>query len=314
MYAVLLLASGPNSAIASRRMITKITPQHYYDTLPDGVHSPGDIWTDLPLHGLLRQSTARGIVVTPSCDLMNRKVETITYLPILLASEWLISPSFFPDIVSSMNSAIDAASSVIGAVEPVPRYPTVEDLKRIDNILCKAKRSEQKKGQDAIARLAAGARHLRRALDPTASDYTSSDLMDLFGAKRWQEIRQKLVRNSHRSDIYFLPNDGEDISWSGLPTHAFVLFRYPLTAPIRILDIATEYRIGDWSVAMQGLETLHPMAKAFAATRPVKRCRLKERFLSDLMSKYIGVYSRVGAPDFSDATVVSYAEQVRLKP
>jgi hypothetical protein len=295
----------------SAKMKTKVTPRDYYDLLPDGDHAPGDLWTDLPTHGLLRQTTARGLVVTPSCDLMNRKVETITYLPVLLASEWLTSASFFSDVVSAINSALAQLDETVAA--RVRRDATVDDLDRIDEMLASASKQAASKNKNgsAIAKIGAGSRHLRRTLEHPSDWDPTSDLEELFGRKKWHEICEKLVRNSLRTDIYFLPKDEQDPIWSGLPTHAFVLFRYPLSAPIRLLDIAADRSVPDWTVALKKLEVLHPMAAAFASARPIKRIRLKDRFFSDLLSKYVGVYSRVGAPDFSDATVAMYAREMR---
>jgi hypothetical protein len=209
-----------------------------------------------------------------------------------------------------MNAALEQFSELL-PVWRLPRYPTTEDLERVDNILASVSRPDlTEKRKSALARLIAGCRHLRNSLTPSADFDAGSNLHELFGERKWLELREKLIRNAARSDTYFLPRDEQDASWSGLPTHAFVLFRYPLTAPARVLDIAADRSVADWEVAMKQLEAFHPMAKAFAARRPVKRCRLKDRFLGDLLSKYVGMYSRIGAPDLTDLTVEAYAAEL----
>src|SRR5438105_2178746 len=93
----------------------KTSARDYYDRNPSLDHVPGDIWSDLPTFGLLRAPTAHGLVITPACDLANRKVETITYLPILPISAYLTTAGFLPDVARGVNGQLEAAG-VTGSV------------------------------------------------------------------------------------------------------------------------------------------------------------------------------------------------------
>ena len=68
----------------------------YYELYPSADHQSGDIWTDLPTHGVLCAARLPCVVITPACDLMNRKVETLTYLPIVSVGTYLASGSQLP--------------------------------------------------------------------------------------------------------------------------------------------------------------------------------------------------------------------------
>src|ERR1035441_3928507 len=88
-------------------LVGKISARSYYDYFPPASHAPGDLWMHLPIHGLLRREWASALVVTPSCDLFNRKVNTITYLPIIPCRDWIGSREFLAEIVGSMLSLVD---------------------------------------------------------------------------------------------------------------------------------------------------------------------------------------------------------------
>ncbi|WP_148273310.1 hypothetical protein [Stigmatella aurantiaca] len=293
-------------------MPRKVTPEAYYDFLPPADHAPGDVWTGLPSHGLLKTRTVRGLVVTPACDLMNRKVETITYIPLLPIQEWFASLCFLPDVVGAINAVLDQLGK--GASKPtyrLPRYPTPEDVQQLRRV---AEMHPAGDHAPASKRLLAGISHIEKALRPEPVSASGSELALLFGEKKWTDDRKKLVRNALRTDTYFLPHDEQDPDWSGIPCHSLALFRYPLSAPIAILDTAADPACSNWNACVQSLELLHPMAASFKLERPIKRCRLHDRFFADLLSKYLAVYARVGAPDFTDATVTQYAEQLGGTP
>lgn len=80
------------------------TAKHYYNSHPSGDHATGDIWANLPSHGLLRETFVPGLVITPACDLAQSKVETITYLPIVEVHEWFGSSSFRAEVMCRRGS------------------------------------------------------------------------------------------------------------------------------------------------------------------------------------------------------------------
>lgn len=84
-----------------------IGPRDYYEEYPSGDHHPGDIWTDLPVHGALKPSRSTSIVITPACDLLNRKVETLTYLPVVSVRDYLASRSHLQEILKATAGQLE---------------------------------------------------------------------------------------------------------------------------------------------------------------------------------------------------------------
>jgi hypothetical protein len=74
-----------------------LNSRRYYDLLPPATHSCGDIWRGLPSFGLLGSAPINGLVVTPACDLSQRKAETITYLPIIPVRAYFSTLGVLPD-------------------------------------------------------------------------------------------------------------------------------------------------------------------------------------------------------------------------
>jgi hypothetical protein len=79
----------------------------FYKELVTNKHCTGDIWSNLPTHGLLKENYLPGIVITPACDLANDKVETITYLPVISISNFLTTSSFLIEIKSALLGISD---------------------------------------------------------------------------------------------------------------------------------------------------------------------------------------------------------------
>ncbi len=77
----------------------KTTGSSYYDIMPPPDLGAGDIWTDLPAFGHLRKALCGGVVITPACDLSNKKVETVTYLPIITVDDYLLGRPFASELV-----------------------------------------------------------------------------------------------------------------------------------------------------------------------------------------------------------------------
>jgi hypothetical protein len=73
----------------------------------------------LPTHGLLRKNRTSAIIITPSCDLSNRKVSTVTYLPVISFLEWVSCRDFLPEVNGSMASLAEQLSSL--ALSPIVR-------------------------------------------------------------------------------------------------------------------------------------------------------------------------------------------------
>jgi hypothetical protein len=294
------------------KLIGRITERSYYDFFPPSTHAPGDIWMHLPAHGLLRRDLTTALVVTPSCDLSNRKVSTITYLPIISFPEWVSCRDFLPEVVGSMSSLVEqlgplGISSSFGlSNDEIFSAELSEQLLILENKLANEKIA--KPVRNACERYISGGRHLKRVSCGELADVR--DLEVCLTKSRWQQLRSQVVKNALRSDLYFLPADGNDVDTSPIAKHSVALFRYPMTAPVSVLDSAQDASLSDWAAATSALATHEPMARAFSHVRPLKCLRLQDRFLSDLLTKFVALYSRLGSPDFSQESVEAISREL----
>lgn len=266
----------------------------------------------LPTHGLLRRDRASALVVTPSCDLSNRKVSTITYLPIISFTDWVSSCDFLPEVIGTMNSLGDQLGplKVASSFEPgssgVLSAELTEQLQILENKLTNGGVAKSLRG--ACERYICGGKHLSRVNCGEAANIR--DLETCLTKNRWQQLRKQVVRNALRSDLYFMPADGNDLTFSAVVNHSVALFRYPLTIPIAVLDLAQEASLSNWAIAAMALARHEPIAKAFSSVRPLKCLRLRDRFLSDLLTKFVALYSRLGSPDFSQESVETISREL----
>jgi hypothetical protein len=291
------------------------TPDDYYDHLPEPGHAPGDIWCGLPAYGALKAQHVPGIVITPACDLANEKSETITYLPILSVDAWFATFSLLTEIRGSTQSLLSALISQYRvAVDPpeLARVPTLEQLASLKGSL-EAITADAKAAALAMRALS-GVEAMRRIVRRDELHTPPSILAALFGDKDFSTRCERLVRNALRLDTYFLPARSR---WAtnaddAFSTHSVVMFRYPLTAPLAVLDLANDVAEADWESAIKEYDIL-PAAQFFSARRPLRVARLRHQFLVDMLAKYIALYSRVGSPDFPDTLVSRLAKDIGAK-
>jgi hypothetical protein len=294
------------------KLIGRVTERSYYDYFPPSTHAPGDIWMHLPTHGLLRRDRASALVVTPSCDLSNRKVNTITYLPIISFLDWVSCRDFLPEVIGSMSSLAEqlgplgiSSSSALNGDETFSTELS-EQLQILDHKLANEKIAKHLR--NACERYVSGGKHLKRVSGGEPANV--HDLEVCLTKTRWQQLKSQVVKNALRSDLYFLPADGNDADMSPVAKHSVTLFRYPLTAPVTVLDSAQDTSLSDWPTAAEALATHEPMARAFSNVRPFKCLRLQDRFLSDLLTKFVALYSRLGSPDFSQESVETISREL----
>ena len=285
-------------------MNNRLNVRDYYDLAPPIALAAGDIWSDLPTFGLIPGGATRAIVITPACDLSNRKVATASYLPIIPLRQYFLSPSFVPTIRREAEKHLKAAGLPMppppsNPFAP-PALPAIEAVLRV----CETRGSEPSKGRtrEAATRASAALTLLRACHRQKTQDYPAMEFTKAFGATTWNATVRQVVRNSHRLDLFFLPSDAEPISWSAIPDPSVVLFRYPFSAPIQLLECAQDVQLTNWDTAIAGLRTLLPGIDAFS-TRPLKRGTLRAGFLGDLLTRFVSMHVRLGAPDLTDGTV-----------
>lgn len=291
----------------------KIGAKHYYEYLPDLSHRCGDIWTSLPSQGLLGIAPISGLVITPACDLANRKTETIIYLPIVPLRSYFCSSGALPEVRSRIFGLLKA-----GKYDPCVDWPESKFLPlpreyidlAVDRITHHLGAKQRGKAEiSALERAISGFRIVRRIANGELGSPPGPDLKSLFGSD-WDRIKVDIITNSYRPDLYFLPKDEQGGGFAGLANHSLVLFRYPVTAPTELLDLAQSTPDGSWRDACTNITKSYPAASAFASARPLKVLSLKSEFLSDLLSRYCAVYSRVGSPDFSKHSLLRISAEV----
>lgn len=286
-----------------------ITFQDYYDLHPDITHRSGDIWRGLPSGLLLGTKPIRGIVITPACDLINRKVETITYIPILSIAEFFSTAGPFSEVAN----AICGQHQVLFPKAPLRNNRDTDIPTFIEAVMGAIQEIEKigfkgKKDLDAAARIVAGMRILKLIADKEIHAVPQSDLRLLFG-KEWSEILEKFIRNSY-TFCHFLPQDQQDLEWSGVPMHSIALFRYPITAPVALFDFAQDTNLNDWEHTMNACVAAMPIASSFMGERPIKLLTLRSPFVADLLTRYVAIHVRLGAPDFSRSAITKFCFEI----
>ncbi|WP_139341804.1 hypothetical protein [Roseomonas mucosa] len=292
---------------------TKIDARSYYDTFPNPAHRCGDIWRNLPTFGLFPVPSCSGIVITPACDLSWQKSNTMTYLPIIPMRAYFSLDAALPLVVEKVNDAIKSL-----LLPNIPKWetdtyvpPQEYELEIADDELNRILLSQTagNKIKDTTKRALAGIKIIRGIRKHSELEVEATDLFALFGSE-WRKIKERIIRNNFSPGIHFLPNDTQDDPFSGVNTHSIALFRYPITVPIRILNIAQETNPRDWDKRLQELHIPPALQLSFSQTYPIKLISLRNAFLSDLLTRFSALYNRIGSPDFSNSTVATYANEV----
>jgi hypothetical protein len=294
----------PDKSLSSRR---------YYDLLPPDTHACGDIWQGLPSAGLLGTTPIRGIVVTPACDLSERKAETITYLPIIPVRAYFSTLGALPEMYRRVQGYLRAGQFSIelpwreDSFVPPKIHQVEATINAIEAHLAAKQRGTTETA--ALKRASAGLMIAKAIADPELSEVSADGLGAVFG-NEWSKTKQRMATNSFSSFLHFLPSDDQDPAYSGLPSHSVVLFRYPLTASIEIFDLAQQSTASSWPKTLTHAAAFLPAADSFKETRPIKVLSLRPEFLHDLLTRYVAVYNRIGSPDFSKNSIDAICHQM----
>lgn len=291
----------------------KVDSRAYYNTLPHIDHECGDIWRDLPSFGLLGGAPCRGIVITPACDLSWQKSETLTYLPIVPINAFFTSDAAIPMVVEKVVVSIKQLGLTTGSNWTAKSYMLPPDHE-VTSVITEIKsyektRQRTSKEISAISRIKSGLSIISalRSAHPSLDD--NSDLKTLFGTE-WDKLKERIVRNSASPALHFLPKDNQDEIFSGVPQHSVILFRYPITVPVRILNYAQETTEINWKRFLCSQPIPKVLKREFIKSRPVKMLSLRQSFLSDILTRYSALYNRIGSPDFTNETVQSFVAEV----
>lgn len=284
-----------------------ITEKSFYALTPDGYHATGDIWMRMPSLGLLKQPFVSGLIVTPACDLANCKTETITYVPIIPISEFLLMPEFVADIVRQLVECLGNLGLRDRVDQKTLSYFDFNALIAELEVL-----TLDKSKLPMRSRCIAGCKLIGAARGkPISYELISALVSDLFGAN-WDKTKGRIVRNSYRSDLYYLPPDYQPSDWSAVPRHSVALLRYLITVPTYFLEEAHLSDERDWAGRRATLisRKLHWCEQCHEKLPPMRALRLREAFLSDLLTKLVGIYVRLGAPDLEETTLRKIEKEI----
>jgi len=290
-----------------------INASDYYEFFPPPEHRAGDIWADLPTFGMFGIEHVTGIIITPACDLQNCKAETITYLPIVSVRQAFVLRGFLPAVIKAINGQAQVLG-VDGLDDSNGPFILMEttQIDALDTHIKEKERSRKlgKQEQAAAERAMAGMSVLRKGYGISVTAASGTELRTLFGVSNFEAIVERLVTNSYKADTHFLPNDDQRPQWSAIPEPSVALFRYVFSAPIEIFDCAQDISRADWENEIKRMSSYTPGVASFGARRPMKRQTLKSRFAADLLTRYVAMHVRLGAPDFTDASIKAYVADV----
>ncbi|WP_435005047.1 hypothetical protein [Xanthomonas arboricola] len=282
----------------------KLEPKHFFASLPTLDHRTGDIWRSLPSFGLLSLNQVDGIVITPACDLANRKSETVTYLPIISIANYLGSAAYRYECWQEIKVALSRLGEA-GQVAAPARYENAlaEDIISVWTLLDDTRR-ESAAGKQVQAYIEYLANIENGEVPPI------SVVERIVTKKRLDDALDRLITNSLKPDVHFIPADSLHEDYSAVPKHSLVLFRYPLSLPIEILDMAQRVSADAWAGVRDSIAAQQPVA-SHLKNWPVKLGALRDDFLSDLISRYTSMYIRLGSRDFTPQAVAEISEKIR---
>jgi hypothetical protein len=246
--------------------------------------------------------------------LANRKAETITFLPVISLPDYLNGPALIPDVIKVIRGQAQYAGEILPSCDlavgyDLPHLSSLEnDHQRLQQLNCAV--SPTSKTGAALARAKAGLEFLiRLRYGNRVQDLTL--IGSILGEKDLLKCLDAIVRNSYRTDLHFLPNDGKSGSASAMPFHSVALFRYPMTLPYVLLEAAEDLSQSDWRSALESNRAAFPVGHHLLAQRPLRISTLKPRFFSDIVARFVGLLVRLGSPDFSSDAIDHMVQEIR---
>jgi hypothetical protein len=291
----------------------KLTAADYYDLNPQAANRSGDVWSGLPFFGMLNRTTASALVITPACDLANPKSATLTLLPIISVREYLNSSAYAFSLLKAVNGQLTTAQVASLTAPGRFQYPRADEIERVMSEVEPITRKIEvsAKERNAAQRAASGLHIMRSARSGRATVVDMRLLSHILGEAELDRLLSSIIRNSYSADIHYLPPDAQPDEWGVIREASVALFRFPFCAPIEVMEAASDVDIKDWDAEVVGLSECVSHAEQNRGTRPLKHLTLKTRFLADLITRYVGMHVRLGAPDLSDATVENLIQAMK---
>lgn len=275
----------------------------YYNLSPPAPHATGDVWKGLPSLSLCgNSSVCSGLVVTPACDLANHKTPSITYLPILGVREYLATHAGYSLARKALIQLLDDRLKINGASSLLPKT-SIPNSDSIGLIEAELHSITAPSLVDAVSRTRAGLAALR-SINASSLD-AAIHLRQCLKAKDWRDLINRIATNSESDDIHFVPGEQPSGPWSAVVGPSVTLFRYPITVPRALLDLAND-ETDEWRTQSESIAN----ASFRVAERPLKVLRLQKEFLSDLLTRFARLYVRIGSPDFTRDAVESFYQEI----
>ncbi|WP_177339414.1 hypothetical protein, partial [Pseudomonas sp. NBRC 111142] len=284
----------------------KIEARDFYRDMPSIDHETGDIWNDLPGMALPYNNNNMGIVISPACDLSQRKTETVTLIPIIPIHDYFYSKAFYSEIWNEFYGRLKA----LGAdnASPPNRFshpPTNFILSTIQNLEGNNKQSDLRR------RLIAYRDYIEYTeASPDDRSMQRPSIEAILTPQKTTGILKKIFCNAFKSDIHFFPAYKTSSNFTTIPSHSVALFRYVYSIPIEILESAQASREEWWEEDRRRLTESTPLIDHFQRY-PIKISRLKDDFLTDLLSRYLSMFMRLGSRDFTKATIDDFATDMK---
>jgi hypothetical protein len=239
-------------------------------------------------------------------------VETLTYVPVISICQFLASRDLLGEITRATEGQLVSAGASIplrGKAHALSQIADLDTGLALLNEVLETKKPGQKEVQ-AKKRAESGILLLKSILGGAFLGESTTHFRALFGESEFANTCKRLVTNAYRTDIHFLPADGQDLSWSAIRSHSVALFRYPLTLPLELLDLSIATSEGEWDNVLGMNIRQFPCASSLLGQRPIKLLRIRPRFISDLLTRFISLYGRLGSPDFSPGTIETYVQKI----
>ena len=283
----------------------------YYDSLPSIQHCTGDIWRNLPSFGLTSGDHCPGLVISPSCDLYNGKTCTVNYLPIVPVNEFLCCSDFYAEARGALLQILRGLNHGNGeALLPTDRLPSQYDTSSLHSFLSEKRGASAVKDRERQNGKAILALITLMIAEHGRSSLTTQECLRGFAKKNRNRIVEGIVNNTFRSDVHFLPKEQSDPDWIAIEEHSLVLLRKPFSIPIDVLDAASNSAPERWNSDIRLLSHNSRYLANFSGEYPMKCLRLKEAFLKDLLGRFLGLFLRMGSPNFSEYASVSIQNEL----
>jgi hypothetical protein len=259
---------------------------------PPKSHYTGDLWAQVSFGGLDLGALVGGIVITPACDLANRKADTLTFLPVIPISSYLGRVCGLRLLSAHLRGLLSEIE--IGVWNAAELTPSIEWYEMAESAL-QRQRSAPNLKQKRLAlldQIDAGIQSLR-LIDQERQAPTP--LLRRTYGKAWPELLADIVHNRpSKPDTYFISPRHEQTAILSEPSVA--LLRYPMSISVAVFDAAADPSLRDWNSAVERLSARIPGIVGFRDVRPTKLGRVGKVVMADLLSKFASLFIRVGVP------------------